>query len=216
MPDIYQIKITLPGSKPPIRRRIQFPRPSQALRMTPDPAKGDGLDGFVHARVQCRRAELRRSRLRAGDGRRGAGDLKRGGRNGEGQVSRHVGLRRRLRKSAPGREGALGRSRRAFSRSVTGKWRFPPKDCGGIRGDARLAEVLQDPQHPGHGDMNEGYEGRLDPEPREDREDPSMTCVSGSASCASSRPEIDSSRVAKGHRADSSASCPFPTPGADR
>ncbi len=47
---------------------------------------------------------------------------------------------------------------------VTGKRACPPEDCGGIWGYAELLEAISDPNHPEHDDMVEWLEGEFDPE----------------------------------------------------
>lgn len=47
---------------------------------------------------------------------------------------------------------------------IKGKRACPPEDCGGIWGYYDLLSILQDPQHPDHDDMFEWCDGPLDPE----------------------------------------------------
>jgi len=47
---------------------------------------------------------------------------------------------------------------------ITGKRACPPEDCGGVWGYANLLEVLQDPKHPEYDDMREWIGGSFDPE----------------------------------------------------
>ena len=47
---------------------------------------------------------------------------------------------------------------------IDGKRACPPEDCGGIRGYARLLRVLADPGHPEHRDLVEWVGGSFDPE----------------------------------------------------
>jgi hypothetical protein len=47
---------------------------------------------------------------------------------------------------------------------LTGKRACPPEDCGGIWGYGDLLEAMQDPTHPEHKDMLEWLGGSFDPE----------------------------------------------------
>ncbi len=51
-----------------------------------------------------------------------------------------------------------------YPRCVTGKRNCPPEDCGGIWGYADLLEALKNPDHPEHKDMLEWIGGEFDPE----------------------------------------------------
>jgi hypothetical protein len=47
---------------------------------------------------------------------------------------------------------------------LTGKRACPPEDCGGIWGYASLLEAIRDPEHPEHEEMVDWVGGELDPE----------------------------------------------------
>jgi hypothetical protein len=47
---------------------------------------------------------------------------------------------------------------------VTGRRACPPEDCGGVWGYANLLQALADPKHPEHEDMLEWLGGPFDPE----------------------------------------------------
>ncbi len=47
---------------------------------------------------------------------------------------------------------------------LKGKRACPPEDCGGIWGYADLLEVLQNPEHPEYDEMSEWYEDGIDPD----------------------------------------------------
>ncbi|HUL12053.1 MAG TPA: plasmid pRiA4b ORF-3 family protein [Methylococcaceae bacterium] len=49
-------------------------------------------------------------------------------------------------------------------RCTAGKRACPPEDCGGIWGYSDLLDTLQDPQHPDHDEMKEWLGGDFDPE----------------------------------------------------
>lgn len=47
---------------------------------------------------------------------------------------------------------------------IKGKRACPPEDCGGVWGYAELEETLKDPSHPEHEEMMEWLDGDFDPE----------------------------------------------------
>jgi hypothetical protein len=47
---------------------------------------------------------------------------------------------------------------------LTGKRACPPEDCGGIWGYARFLEAIRDPEHPEHDEMVEWVGGDFDPD----------------------------------------------------
>jgi hypothetical protein len=47
---------------------------------------------------------------------------------------------------------------------ITGKRACPPEDCGGVWGYEHLLEALKDPNHPDHGDLLDWVGVELDPE----------------------------------------------------
>jgi hypothetical protein len=47
---------------------------------------------------------------------------------------------------------------------LTGKRACPPEDCGGIWGYASLLEAIRDPEHPEHDEMVDWVGGEFDPE----------------------------------------------------
>ena len=51
-----------------------------------------------------------------------------------------------------------------YPRCLTGKRACPPEDCGGIWGYAELLEAIQDPAHPEHEEMLEWIGGSFDAE----------------------------------------------------
>jgi hypothetical protein len=52
----------------------------------------------------------------------------------------------------------------AYPICLAGKRACPPEDCGGIWGYYNLLEAIQDPKHPEHDEMLEWVEGNFDPE----------------------------------------------------
>lgn len=51
-----------------------------------------------------------------------------------------------------------------YPRCVAGKRACPPEDCGGVWGYADFLEAISDPKHPNHGEMLEWIGGEFDPE----------------------------------------------------
>ena len=47
---------------------------------------------------------------------------------------------------------------------IAGKGACPPEDCGGIYGYANLLDIIQDPENPEHDEMNEWLGKEFDPE----------------------------------------------------
>lgn len=55
-------------------------------------------------------------------------------------------------------------SKMAYPNCLTGKRACPPEDCGGIYGYAEFLEAIQDPDHPEHEDMLDWVGETFDPE----------------------------------------------------
>ena len=53
---------------------------------------------------------------------------------------------------------------RAYPSCIKGKMACPPEDCGGIWGYADFVDAIGDPNHPEHKNIKEWYEGDFDPE----------------------------------------------------
>jgi hypothetical protein len=167
---IYQIKVTLLGTKPPIWRRLLVPasltlvqlhevlqaamgwldshmhgfRIGQKSFMIPDPEEGLTLDLGV--------GDERKVRLFTVLGKVGSkavytydyGD------NWDHSIS--------VEKILQPEEG------RTYPVCVAGKRRCPPEDCGGISGYYNLLETISDPEHEDYEDMVEWIGGDFDPE----------------------------------------------------
>ncbi len=164
MPDIYQMKVTLVGSKPPIWRRIQVPASIKLSELHWILQKVMGwTDSHMHAFAVGARSygEPDPELEMADEGRVALNKVVKGEKArfryeydfGDGWE--HQLLVEKVLPADPDVH---------YPRCVTGKRRCPPEDCGGIWGYASLVEALHDPQHPEHEDMKEWYEGSLDPE----------------------------------------------------
>jgi len=51
-----------------------------------------------------------------------------------------------------------------YPRCTGGKMACPPEDCGGIWGYYNMLEIMANPKHPEYGDMMEWNDGKIDPE----------------------------------------------------
>ncbi len=164
MPEIYQIKVTLVGSKPPIWRRIQVPASIKLseLHWILQQAMG-WTDSHMHAFSVGGRSygEADPELEMADEGRVTLNKVVKGEKvkfryeYDFGDGWEHQLLVEKVLPADPDVH---------YPRCVTGKRRCPPEDCGGIWGYARLVEALHDPRHPEHEDMKEWFEGGLDPE----------------------------------------------------
>ena len=165
-PVVYQIKVTLKGSRPPIWRRIQV--------------ISDTTLAQLHRLLQCvmgwEDAHLYQfvvSGIKYGDPRL-LGEL-------DAEDARTVplatlGLCEKLKflyeydfgdswehellveKILPRDEG------KRYPVCLTGKRACPPEDCGGIWGYASFLAALRDPEHPEHDEMLEWVGGEFDPD----------------------------------------------------
>ncbi len=169
---IYQLKITLKDSKPPIWRRVQVPadiRLSRLHRVIQEVMDG-WEDYHLHHFMVGKHPDLEFY---------GIPDPEDWGvptknealftlnqileNEGEqiiyeydfGDGWEHVIL---LEKILPPEEGVF------YPRCIKGKRACPPEDCGGIWGYAHLLEVISDPKNPDYNMMLEWLGGSFDPE----------------------------------------------------
>jgi hypothetical protein len=166
MPDIYQMKVTLMDSKPPIWRRIQVPaditlaKLHQVLQVVmgwtdshlhqfviggesygePHPDYGDDM-------ADERRYKL--SRVVKGEKAKFRYEYD----FGDSWLHQLV-----VEKVLPPEPGVH------YPRCMTGKRNCPPEDCGGIWGYSDFLEAVQNTGHPEHRDMLEWVGGEFDPE----------------------------------------------------
>jgi hypothetical protein len=165
-PVVYQIKVTLKGSRPPIWRRIQ--------------GISDTTLAQLHRILQCvmgwEDAHLYQfvvSGIMYGDPRL-LGEL-------DAEDARTVplatlGLREKVkflyeydfgdsREHELLVEKILSRDEgKRYPVCLTGKRACPPEDCGGIWGYASFLEAIRDPEHPEHDEMLEWVGGEFDPD----------------------------------------------------
>ena len=163
---IYQLKVTLQGSKPPIWRRIQVPASISLPQLhttiqtamgwlgghmhqftiagvsygTPDPEFGQEMRD--EARVKLERvitAEKERFIYEY--------DF--------GDSWNHVVLLEKILHPAPGVQYPL---------CLTGKRACPPEDVGGVWGYANFLEAIGNADHPEHEELLEWHGGEFDPE----------------------------------------------------
>jgi hypothetical protein len=161
--EVYQIKVTLVGSKPPIWRRLRVPA-------------GTTL-GCLHDVIQAAFGweDSHLHHFEAGTKRYAnpAFDLD-GARDETGvplsDVAAAVGSRLRYTYDFGDDwehdilvEDVLPADQIAHAVCVAGRRAGPPEDCGGIWGHAELCDVLADPTHPDHADRLDWLGGDYDP-----------------------------------------------------
>jgi hypothetical protein len=165
-PVVYQIKVTLKGSRPPIWRRMQVISDTTLAQLHP-------LLQCVMGWEDAHLYQFVVSGIRYGDPRL-LGEL-------DAEDARTVplatlGLREKVKffyeydfgdswehellveKILPRDEG------KRYPVCLTGKGACPPEDCGGIWGYASFLEAIRDPEHPEHDEMLEWVGGEFDPD----------------------------------------------------
>jgi hypothetical protein len=163
--DIYQIKVTLKGSRPPIWRTVQL--------------SGDATLEELHHVIQIVMdwEDYHMHEFVAGGRRYGVDeDFMPDPESERSTRLREVAPRPksrifyeydfgdgwehdiRVEKVLPPEEGVH------YPRCIRGKRAAPPEDCGGIWGYYELLDAIENPDHPDHEDMLEWIGGELDPE----------------------------------------------------
>jgi hypothetical protein len=165
-PIVYQIKVTLKGSKPPIWRRIQVTSDTTLARLHRILQRVMGWEGYHLYQFAVGGMEYSDPRVLE---------------EMEGKDARKVTLATVVRgekskflyeydfgdrwdhkllieKILPRDEG------KRYPLCLTGKRACPPEDCGGIWGYAGFLEAIRDPKHPEHEDMLEWVGGEYDPD----------------------------------------------------
>jgi hypothetical protein len=165
-PVVYQIKVTLKGSKPPIWRRMQVTSETTLAQFHRILQQVMGWEGYHLYRFVVGRMEYGDPRMLE---------------EMEGEDARRVTLATLVRgeKAKFLYEYDFGDSwdhellmekvlpceaGKRYPVCLTGKRACPPEDCGGIWGYASFLEAIQDPQHPEHEEMLEWVGGEFDPD----------------------------------------------------
>jgi Plasmid pRiA4b ORF-3-like protein len=163
---VYQIKVTLKGSKPPIWRRIQVTSETTLVQLHRILQRVMGWEGshlyqFVIGGIPYGEPALL-GELDAEDARTATLEAL-GPREKSkflyeydfGDSWDHELL---VEKRLPLEAG------KRYPVCLTGKRACPPEDCGGIWGYASVLEAIRDPEHPEHEEMLEWIGGEFDPE----------------------------------------------------
>jgi hypothetical protein len=163
---IYQLKITLKDSKPPIWRRVEVPDDITLAKLhaiiqaamgwtdshlhmftagrtsygVPDPNYDEDVRDERRVKLNQLLTEPKQKLSYEYD---------------FGDSWTHVVLLEQVREPAPGLR---------YPRCTAGKRACPPEDCGGVWGYADFLAAVADPEHPEHDDMIEWAGGEFDPE----------------------------------------------------
>ncbi len=165
-PVVYQIKVTLKGSKPPIWRRMQVTSATTLAQLHRILQRVMGWEGYHLYQFVVGGMEYGDPRMLE---------------EREGEDARRVTLASLVRgeKAKFLYEYDFGDSwdhelliekvlpceaGKYYPVCLTGKRACPPEDCGGIWGYASFLDAIQDPQHPEHEAMLEWVGGEFDPD----------------------------------------------------
>ena len=165
-PVVYQMKVTLKGSKPPIWRRIQVASTTTLAQLHQVIQRVMGWESyhlyqFVVGGMEYSDPNML-EKMEGEDARRVTlATLVRSEKDkffyeydfGDGWDHELL-----IEKILPLEAG------KRYPVCLTGKHACPPEDCGGIWGYAGFLEAIQDPQHPEHEAMVEWVGGEFDPE----------------------------------------------------
>jgi hypothetical protein len=163
---VYQIKVTLKGSKPSIWRRMQVTSETTLAQLHQILQCVMGWEGyhlyqFVVGGIQYSDPSILEE-MEGEDARRVTlASLVRGEKDtflyeydfGDGWDHELL-----IEKILPPEAG------KRYPACLAGKRACPPEDCGGILGYAGFLEALHDPKHPEHGEMLEWVGGEFDPD----------------------------------------------------
>jgi Plasmid pRiA4b ORF-3-like protein len=165
-PVVYQIKVTLKESKPPIWRRIQVTSATTLAQLHQIVQCVMGWEGYHLYRFEVGGMEYGDPRMleemEGEDARRVALETLVQGEKAKFLYEYDFGdswdHELRIEKVLPYEAG------KRYPVCLTGKRACPPEDCGGIWGYASFLDTIQDPQHPEHEEMLEWVGGEFDPE----------------------------------------------------
>ena len=165
-PVVYQIKVTLKGSKPPIWRRIQVTSATALAQLHQIVQGVMGWEGDHLYRFDVGGMAYGDPRMleemEGEDARRVTlASLVRGEKAKflyEYDFGDSWDHELRLEKVLPYAAG------KRYPVCLTGKRACPPEDCGGLWGYASFLDAIQDLQHPEHEEMLEWVGGEFDPE----------------------------------------------------
>jgi hypothetical protein len=162
--EVYQIKVTLRGSKPPIWRRIQVPGDIRLDRLHTVLQIVMGwedyhlhaftIHGASYGQPDRELGHLNEARVRLSE----VVDEEKTRFLYEydfGDSWEHELLVEKILPPEPGV---------SYPRCIAGKRSGPPEDCGGIWGYADFVEAIRDPAHPEHDELLEWAGGEFDPE----------------------------------------------------
>jgi hypothetical protein len=163
---VYQIKVTLKGSKPPIWRRMQVTSETTLVKLHRILQRVMGWEGshlyqFVIGGIVYGDPGML-GELDVEDARTVTLDTLVRGEKSKflyeydfGDSWEHELL---VEKILPQEEG------KRYPLCLTGKRACPPEDCGGIWGYADFLEAIHDPKHPEHDEMLAWVGGEFDPD----------------------------------------------------
>jgi hypothetical protein len=163
---VYQIKVTLKGSKPPIWRRIQIASETTLAQLHRIVQRAMGWEGYHLYQFIVGGIEYGDPKMLE---------------EMEGEDARTVTLATLVRSEkfkfiyeydfGDGWEHELLVEKilpleagKHYPLCLTGKRACPPEDCGGIWGYASLLEAIHDPKHPEHDEMLQWVGGAFDPD----------------------------------------------------
>src|SRR5689334_19921599 len=163
---VYQIKVTLKGSKPPIWRRMQVTSTTTLAQLHQIVQCVMEWEGYYLYRFDIRGMEYGDpsmvEEMEGEDARRVTLETLVRGEKDKFLYEEDFGDRweheLRMEKVLP------YEAEKRYPVCLTDKRACPPEDCGGIWGYASFLEAIQDLQHPEHEDMLEWVGGEFDPD----------------------------------------------------
>lgn len=166
---IYQLKVTLAGTKPPIWRRLQVTGSVTLSKLAAIINTAMGWDG-VHLYEFSVGSETWGPPAPAGED---WGDATNDDRKATlAELAPHRGSKLKYLYDMGDswlhqlvvEQIVEPEPKQRYPLCVEGKRACPPEDCGGVAGFYNLLEVLADPKHPEHKELAEWVGGEFDPE----------------------------------------------------